>query len=330
MKSSFSCFRSARDGLVRILLCAAGILLVSILTEAHAATKDEDLPVQIVQLLLTAGKQGDFGNLAVLGQPNADLRLGYCHSDLGGDISLRHLVTLLNEQANGAEIEVNRQPDGGIIETAGWPTEYPFRYFQFTRRQGRWIWIGVCDSSNRMLDFRQRPEAGYSPKLPRLGPRTFVDKDALRDRIQELLQFHHPEALKVYVVRRELVLGQCEGDRQSTQLSVRGNKVSADEVIEFIKSGTLKLPVTESWGWFQRLVERTKAFFVSELKSYAGYEGIPGRPLFEWKTATTFPYVLFWATEIQEKWEWSGVSYCKVPHQRLLFPDDPRTSQDKK
>jgi hypothetical protein len=314
---------------VSAFLYVAAMTLLSTPGGLDAATSDEEIPSQVIQLLSTAAYQRDFGNMISLAQSEVRLRIGYCHSELGGEITPGNLITLLNQQAREAVIEVNKQSSAWMIETTGWPTEYPFRYFWFVRSNGKWLWTGVCDDSNRMLEFRKRPDTGYMPRLPRPGPRVFQDKNALRDRIQEPLQFHQPEALKVYVVRQEIVLGLCKGKSESKQLSVTGDKVPADEVIEFIKTGELRRPVAELSEWIRWLTERLNAFFGSKPQLSPRYEGTPGEPLFEWKNMGPFPHILFWAEKVKDKWEWSGVSYCKVPHQSLLFPDDPRYKQDK-
>lgn len=320
-------------------------------SKSDQADKKKELTIQfprttgLIEKLTLAISKRNFDSLRDYVPSEPSVKWGDCGpgDTPSGDMSVKTLNKLLLSQLGNELIVFNPGPntyislkDGSaFIESEGWVSEYPYLGFGFDleRLTKKWILRRVCYSSHPGYDVR--PGAKYQPlyvrkpTLPRPGPRVFEDDLALRDRLHESLQFNQPETLKVYAVKPELVLGLCDGDSKTKQLSVRGHKVPANEVVEFIKTGTVKYPVPESPGLLQRLTERTKDILSSSSQQPPRYEGSLDKPLFERKSAGTFPYVLFWANTSKGRWEWSGVSYCKVPHRALLFPDDPRYKQDK-
>lgn len=257
------------------------------------------------------------------------------------ELSIDTVQKLLIQQLNGSNILFNPPPNtevnlvGGhvFIETEGWIGEYPYLGFGFGLLQpgNTWVWTGVCYSSAPQYDTRAgskyEPLYMREPRLPRPGPRVFKDELALRDRLREILIFNKLDAFSGYAVKGSLAFGFCQVDAKKKLFTINGHTVPVKDVIEFLKTGTVKYSVSESSGLVGDLLEDARDLFqskvIAELPSR--YRGAPGRPIFESKIAGPYPYAVFWANQVNNKWEWSGVSYCKAPYQSMLFPDEPRS-----
>ncbi len=320
-------------------------------SDAYNGTSAEDLDshwISLVNGIRSAFETKNFELLKVYLPKGPIVKFGRCGPGDSGftELSIDTVQKLLIQQLNGSNILFNPPPNtevnlvGGhvFIETEGWIGEYPYLGFGFSLLQpeNTWVWTGVCDSSAPQYDARAgskyEPHYVREPRLPRPGPRVFKDDLALRDRLHEILLFKKLEAFHGYAVKDFLAFGICQADTRKKLFTINGYTVPAKDVIEFLKTGIVKYPVSESSGLVGDSFEDARGFIQSKLFAElpSRYRGAPGKPIFESKIVGPYPYAVFWANQVNNKWEWSGVSYCKAPQQSMLFPDEPRSHQNEK
>jgi hypothetical protein len=224
-----------------------------------------------------------------------------CNTDVSIKVSFDKMVSILSESIKNAEIYVNEKPGAGLIETEGWTGEYPYLYFDFTKKGNNWKWLGVCYDMERSLDFailqggKDKLYDGL-PQLPRPGPRVFEDIHALQMRIIEIIRFKKIDALKPYAIKQKLILGECSTEMINDV--IKGKEISIDQVLDFLKKN----------------IGSTTEIKFSTTYKYLDTKGWGGK----------YPFIYFGFTEGKDGWEWSGVAYCKTSLMKVLFPEEPR------
>lgn len=276
-----------------LLLCST----IAVATENEDLTEQKRISFQEIVVNLTktveSRKFSLFKNQVRYQEP---LRLEFCNTDVGTDISVDGLVKILERDSRNTEIRVNQKSGNGMIETEGWNSEHPFFYFEYSylKTEKQWYWTGVCVSPNRSLDFAMflgGKDKLYDtiPKLPRSGPRIFKDEIALRSRIEEIVRFKAFDALKPYAVSKVLTFGPCNREMMVSD-QIEGKNISVEEVVSFLKK---KAPAN-------------REIISSEMQHKTYYETVG------WNGE--YPYIAFWFSKKDKGWALAGVSYCKTRH----------------
>jgi len=303
MNSTFK-YKSLKVGTFCLCLYLFSIAIVRV---CESTQKSDKRPISwqpIIYQLKKAIKTKNYDTLKKYVPHKKLLYWAQCNTDVSIDVSFNKMERLLMKNSKDALIVVDEIPAGGLIETEGWTGEYPYLYFQFTKNENNWQWLGVCFDINRSLDFalsRGGKDKLYDkpPKLPRRGPRIFKDEIALRARIEEILRFMEFEALKPYAIRQKLIFGEC-GQKMMDSDEIKGVEASIDQVISFLKKNVGN----------SKEIKPSKGHYYKYLET----EG--------WRGA--YPYVSFWFKEGKQGWELEGVAYCKTSLMKVLFPNDPR------
>jgi hypothetical protein len=262
-------------------------------SNAFGNEKQEELR-KIFAEVKTAVQSKDFSKLRKYVKKNDVLYWGQCNTDTSINLSFNKIIRELKENSKDADILATENLTGrltGMIETVGWTGEYPYLYFQFTKVDKNWKWLGVCYDMARSLDYRRflgGKEKYYDspPKLPRQGPRVFKDVTPLHARIVEILTFKAFDALKPYATRGKLlVVKSCPDTFDSNDLIESG--VPANQIVEFlIKNSTSAKEITPAKGYSYK-----SKYFLTE-----GWSGE--------KSEITFCFA-----EGKKGWEWIGIAY---------------------
>jgi hypothetical protein len=213
-----------------------------------------------------------------------------CNTDVSIDLAFDKLINELKKNSKDVDIVVADHIKY-FIETEGWTGEYPYLYFQFTKVNNNWQWLGVCYDYQRSLDYRLAlggMDKYYDtpPQLPRRGPRVFEDIIALQVRIIEILKFKKFDALTPYARRKKVFIGKgCPTNLDKADLVRIGSPV--EQAIEFMEKnsvGAKEITPEHNWSY-------NKRYFISN-----GWTGE--------KPAITFCF-----EEGEKGWEWTGISY---------------------
>jgi len=230
-------------------------------------------------------------------------------------LSFGSMVQRLSKVSKGADIHMYDVPAVHLwdfeksvfytvnINTEGWTGEYPFLSFGFKFRtaDNHWEFTGVCDATTPELTKKEGkyvPTYFKEPQLPRSGPRIFKDRSALRDRVEEIVQFKAFEALKPYATKKVLAFGQCNREMMDKD-SVVGKDTPVQDVIIFLKNNLSTTREIKSSGMHHKTYYET-----------TGWSG-------------EYPFVAFWFSKKDKLWELAGVSYCKTRHFDLFPPLSP-------
>jgi len=219
---------------------------------------------------------------------------------LPDELSFEAITEILLRESKGAEIYFNPKPEvdwyfkSMCIETEGWLGEYPFFTFCFHLLKNRWIWGGVYYSATPefKLSKKGQLEATYfkTPQLPRPGPRTFKDYDALKARIEEIIKFRAFDALEAYAINKTLIFEKHSKDvldDGGEYWKLKGKKRPVREVIEFLKKNARDTDEIRCSG------------------THISYYDTAG-----WKGE--YPFIRFWIGEGKSGWEFIGVTYRKT------------------
>jgi len=216
------------------------------------------------------------------------------------ELSFEDLTEILRRESKGAEIYFNPKPwvewkfKSMGIETEGWLGEYPFFTFLFELINDRWVWGGVCYSTAPELKLTEKrmyePSYFRTPQLPRPGPRTFKDYDALKARIEEIIKFRAFDALEAYAINNTLIFEKHSRDvtySGGEYQKLKGKKRPVREVIEFLKKNARDTDEIRCSGIH---------------KSYYDTDGWSGK----------YPFIRFYIGEGKSDWEFIGVTYRKT------------------
>jgi hypothetical protein len=184
---------------------------------------------------------------------NGRLYWAQCNTDVSTDFTFSEIVHELKGYSKGVNIAV-ADHDMTFIETEGWSGEYPYFYFQFTKENKKWRWLGVCFDAERSLDYRMElggKDKYYDspPKLPRQGARVFQDIIALKIRVIEILKFKAFDALESYATKGKLLVGKsCPATIPGDELMKAG--VPVKQVIGLMKEKAMGAKeVIPDKGW---------------------------------------------------------------------------------
>jgi len=227
-------------------------------------------------------------------------RIGCEAGDMSPDELFFEAITkILLRESKGAVIYFNPKPEvdwkwkSMNIETEGWLGEYPFFTFLFGLIDDRWVWGGVCYSARPTLKLTDNKfEETYfrKPQLPRPGPRTFKDYDALKARIEEIVKFKTFDALEAYAINKTLIFEEHRKDILESgggYAKLKGQKRPVREVIEFLKKNARDTDEIRCSG--------------THISYYdtAGWSG-------------KYPFIRFYIGEGKSGWEFIGVTYRKT------------------
>ena len=288
--------RSKGNTLIMFLICPLiFIVLIGVGSSAQSNNnvdrnqKEEELR-KIFAEVKKAVQTKDFNKLRNYVSKKDTLYWGQCNTDTSINFTFNNIIHELREHSKNEEITVTEHLTS-FVETEGWTGEYPYLYFQFTKVNKNWKWLGVCYDMERSLDYRKElggKEKYYDspPKLPRQGPRVFKDVTALNARIVEILRFKAFDALKPYATEGKLLVGKSCPDTVDSKALIKSG-VPADQVIEFlITNATSAKEITPEKGYSYK-----SKYFVT-----AGWSGEK-------------PKITFCFAERKKGWEWVGVTY---------------------
>lgn len=141
-------------------ICLSSLILCGVLINSVQAAdlkketiRDVSDLKDVIKNLKKALQTKNFILLKSYAPKSEPLYWAVCNSDTSDNLSFDTMNRVLIDHSKGVQIQINDKPSGGLIETKGWQGERPYFYFQFTRVDNRWVWLGVCRSQERSLDF---------------------------------------------------------------------------------------------------------------------------------------------------------------------------------